>query len=834
MRRNAIIWLTVAWLVLAMLLAAGTHVRGAPTPGLLKAITVSKETSADGLLLRIDGEYSFKTMEGDGGTVFIDLVGVRVARVPESGHWSGELLIGYRLLPYTDAKHQPVVRVRLEMNRHETVTAQKESEGLHMFFGQNAAVGSNSAPVTRALPPASEKAPTTEVTGKRPSNPSGGSTEVSGISITAHEDGGAVVDVLTARPTVYRVLHLGNPARVAVDLEATSYTGRQRSFAAQSPVLKGVRVGQFRADPPAVVRVVADLAGDPAFDVHAQPGGVRIELKPRGVVKQQARQDNGPAAPPPAPKVERKPAQLAPPTPPPVSSMEKSGYEASVRLPNAAAGKIPAAQRGPSPTAPTDYQKVLPAPVGSKEMTAAARLEPPAGTPQSLRAAQAVKILADDSRNISAAPQGQAPAGSAPAQETPKYTGEPISLNLKDVDLKDFFRLIHEISGLNIIVDPNVAGSVTLVLDSVPWDQALDIVLKNNRLDKVLEGNVLRVARIETLSAEQEETRKLAEARVEAQPLVTVFRPLSYAKGATMAGMLKSWVGGGALSKRGNILVDDRTNTLIISDVQSQIPVIQSVIDKLDKRAKQIAIEARIVIANASFARNLSSVLAAAVRNTSGTTIGSAATGLPNVSGAASGSGLAGIGQPPPLITTSSASGFGVFAIANASSSYAINAALGAAETKSQLRTISRPSIVTQNNVPGIVQQGAQIPIQTSINNTISIQYVNATLQLNVTPQVTDDGNIFMIIVVQNASPGPALTFAGPSINTQSANTQVLVPDGGTVVFGGVTVTQRSKSATYVPGIGNIPIIGHLFKTSSVADQDNELLFFVSPKVLPG
>ena len=165
-----------------------------------------------------------------------------------------------------------------------------------------------------------------------------------------------------------------------------------------------------------------------------------------------------------------------------------------------------------------------------------------------------------------------------PPDARPTYTGRAISLNLKDVDLKDFFRLIHEISGLNIILDPNVAGSVTLVLDSVPWDQALDIVLKNNRLGKVMEGNVLRIARIETLTAEQEGLTKLASARMDAAPLVTVFRPINYAKASDIAALLKTWSGGGALTRRGTVLVDIRSNTLIISDVQAQIPVVENIV----------------------------------------------------------------------------------------------------------------------------------------------------------------------------------------------------------------------------------------------------------------
>jgi len=186
----------------------------------------------------------------------------------------------------------------------------------------------------------------------------------------------------------------------------------------------------------------------------------------------------------------------------------------------------------------------------------------------------------------------------------------------------------------------------------------------------------------------------------------------------------------------------------------------------------------------------------------------------------------------PVLVTPLGNSGFGVYGISNVGSTYILNAVLAASETKSEAKTISRPTIITQNNIAGTVTQGTQIPIQTTINNTISIQYTSAALTLTVTPQITDDGNVFMNILVNNSAPGPVLTSAGPSINTQSATTQVLVPDGGTVVFGGVTVTTRSKSATYVPLIGSIPIIGNLFKSSNVQDSDQELLFFVTPKIL--
>jgi type IV pilus assembly protein PilQ len=413
--------------------------------------------------------------------------------------------------------------------------------------------------------------------------------------------------------------------------------------------------------------------------------------------------------------------------------------------------------------------------------------------------------------------------GSGASKERPKYTGKIISLNLKEVDLKDFFRLIHEISGLNIIVDSDVSGTVTLVLDDVPWDQALDIVLKDNGLGDQLEGNVLRIAKLSTLVAEQQEVQRFSAAKEESAPLVTVFRPINYAKAATIAALLKSWAGGGALSRRGTVLVDDRTNTLIISDIQTQIPAIESVVNKLDRKAQQISIEARIIRATSDFARNLSTALSFAQRNRSGSL----------TTGGATGSQVSGQPLSPPTVTTSPATGFGVFVISNLGANYAINAAIAAAESQDEAKTISRPSIVTQNNVEGTVIQGTQIPIQTTINNTISVQYVQASLELQVTPQVTDDGHIFLTISIQNSSPGPALTYAGPTINTQSATTQVLVPNGGTVVFGGVTVTTRSTSSTGIPLLESIPILGHLFKNTTVEKNDQELLFFVTPKILP-
>jgi type IV pilus assembly protein PilQ len=461
---------------------------------------------------------------------------------------------------------------------------------------------------------------------------------------------------------------------------------------------------------------------------------------------------------------------------------------------------------------------------------------------------------------------GRSSGGALPAPTGPQYTGERISLNLKDVDIKDFFRLIHEISGLNVIVDPNVSGTLTLALDDVPWDQALDIVLRNSSLDKALDGNVLRIAKIDTLAAEADTRTKLARAQADAAGLVTVVRYLQYATAADVlvnsanvspaqTGNTGAATGGGVLgsniifgvatvlknlgrsilSPRGIIAADQRDNAVVITDIPSQIPAIEAIIDKLDRKSKQVSISARIVLTTSDVVHQIQSALNGQILNHSGSVSAGGATGS-GASASAQSTPAAGTGASGrTTVTQAAASGFGAFAISNLGGLYAINAAISAAETKNLAKTISAPTIVTQNNVPGLVQQGTQLFIQTVINNTVTSVPINASLALAVTPQVTDDGHIFLNIQVQNDSPGPVLANTqNPEINIESATTQVVVPDGGVVVFGGIKLTSNTKTISQVPGLSSIPVFGNLFKSTMREDQENELVFIVTPKILPG
>ncbi|HEY4053643.1 MAG TPA: type IV pilus secretin PilQ, partial [Terriglobales bacterium] len=422
-----------------------------------------------------------------------------------------------------------------------------------------------------------------------------------------------------------------------------------------------------------------------------------------------------------------------------------------------------------------------------------------------------------------------------------KYTGEPISVNLKDVDLKDFFRLIHEISGLNVVLDPDVHGTLTIVLDDVPWDQALDIVLKNNALSRQLDGNVLRIATMDTLRREADGRRAQQEAEAMAVERVTVTRFLSYAHSKDVVPTIKKF-----LSSRGDIVSDDRTNAVIISDIPSTIPAVDRLIQQLDRKTQEVEIEARVISATRSFARDIGTQLGIGWGNAATAVGGASAVGTSplsvfNTPGA----------QYPIIGTTAPTPGQGVqiplfsnlgvtgpssgLSLVNASNSIRIDAILTMAESRGLLKILSRPRVVTQNNIQAVVKQGVRVPVESAatLGAPATITYVDAFLKLTVTPQITVENTIFLNVDVENTTPDFGHAINGnPSLITQQATTQVLVTDGGTVVIGGVIQSNNSVSIAQVPLLGSIPWLGNLFKHQTVNSSNQELIFFITPRVI--
>ncbi len=423
----------------------------------------------------------------------------------------------------------------------------------------------------------------------------------------------------------------------------------------------------------------------------------------------------------------------------------------------------------------------------------------------------------------------QTPA-SAPAVEK-KYTGDPISVNLKDVDLKDFFRLIHEISGLNVVLDPSVRGTVTLVLDEVPWDQGLDIVLRNNGLTKEIDGNVLRIATEETLKREADQHRDLLKAQSDSIEMVTVTRVLSYAQANAMVPTLKRF-----LTPRGDVFADVRSNTLIIRDIPSSIPKIDNLLKQIDRKSQQVEIDARVVQTSRTFAREIGTEFgfSTPAGNTSlGGLVGNTTFLSPVIHSIAPAFGTG--GQIPLSTNLGATAPNSGFTFSTQGHNYAIDFILSLMESRGVGKILSEPKGITQNNEKLTVKQGQQVPIQTNINNTISTQYVDAVLELEVTPQITSEGTVFLDVNVQNTQIDKSISVQGqPGLDTQSTQTKVLVNDGGTVVIGGVVVTNQTTTIDQVPLLGSMPLIGNMFKHTSIDVSTQELLFFVTPRILPG
>ncbi|MGH9403139.1 MAG: type IV pilus secretin PilQ [Terriglobia bacterium] len=869
--------LTPALLLIASFLLAAVFApvgqRAATTRlAALRSVAVPSARPANEVLLRIEGSYSYHLVAGANHEALIDLSNVRMDLPAENAvEWSG-LATGYHVAPFQGPEDSQPVKMAASLREPEPDSIHRDAAGLRLGFGGSPfgqAVAAQAAIVPVSLPVATGVVASPDVSVVAP----GRMAQVTHVSILPSEDGGTIVDVGTTGPVEFKPFRLKNPVRLVVDLQKTATAHAQEVTAPSAGVLKDIRVSQFSVQPSMVTRVVADLSENTPSSVEAEPHGVRIQFQgkaPDGkaghaasaaqtVPAQAAARERLEARQMKTPVILRPLKTVAPARElVDLSRPVKVDWDA---MKPAGAAAAPAQE----PKRSTQSEAVKPPePAVWNPRSGAAVAEAGSLPPQVQEALHAAQIVAGASQTPQQPLESTILSTPSVQQAAPVYTGKLISLDLKDVDIRDFFRLVHQVSGLNIVVDSGISGRVTLVLDDVPWDQALDLVLKNNDLGKVFEGNVLRIAKVQTLTAEADSQTTLRAAKLQSEPLVTIFRRLKYAHasdqkpsmssggmggagggggGGGMGGsmtsipgiatILKGFQKGTVLSDRGSIVEDPRDNAIIITDVPSQIPVIESVINKLDTKAKQVSIQVRVILANANFSRTLSTVLGTAFRNGSGTTSTAAGTGS-GITGTAS------LPSPlPPLSAVTqpgsvSASGFGAFAISNAGARYAINAAISAAEEHDQARTISRPTIVTQDNVLGEVQQGVQVPIQTDINNTIAVQYVNATLMLSVTPQVTVDNKVFLNIYVNNASIGSFSTLSGPSINTQEATTQVLVPDGGTVVFGGITVTTRGRSANYIPLLGSIPVIGNLFKSSQVNDQNQELLFFVTPIVLPG
>jgi type IV pilus assembly protein PilQ len=774
----------------------------------LTSVNVTGQAQASTIVLHASGAFTHTEYRPVDNMLLVDLSGVAAGALKETGkavNLPG--VVSYRVLGYTGNRGAEVTRVEITLHPGSVVNVSEIAGGLQV----QVAAGAGTATSQPRLVPAALKTP--EPAKAAPaSHPASHPVLVRNIAV-ARGKGGMQVEISASGPITPKLMKLTGPDRIVVDLPNAIPEGHPRPIMVNGADIKSVRMGRFQQDPP-VTRVVVDLVG--ARDCEIVPAGNKLVLRLHA--------EQAAAAPGAQPAVEmpkplaaaavvpaamKKPETLKPQVAADIVAVE-SNFEARPAQP----------QPDPKASAATAAQVMA--------KSAPAHSDPSLlPVPSASLGAPATNLAAQQQQQMQRAAQAPAPAGQ-------RYTGEPISVNLKDVDLKDFFRLVHEISGLNIVLDPNVKGSLTLVLDDVPWDQALDIVLQNNGLDRRLEGNVLRIATRDTFTSEAEGRRKQAEALALAVDKVQVTHFLSYAHAADVMPIVKKF-----LSQRGDVMADPRTNALIITDIPSTLPDIQRLLGQLDRKTQEVEIEARVVSATRNFARDIGVQLGFGWGNTPTAVGGAGAVGtsplLVTLPASVTPTYITTAGAIPLFSNLGAVGATSGISFSNATSNYRVDAILTMAESRGLLKILSRPRIVTQNNIGATVKQGVKLPVVTAaqLGGPPTTTYIDAELRLQVTPQITVENTIFLNVDVENTVPDFSQQVGGnPTLLTQQATTQVLVTDGGTVVIGGVIQTQNSVSVFQVPLLGDIPILGNLFKHRSVSTTTQELIFFITPKIV--
>jgi type IV pilus assembly protein PilQ len=611
---------------------------------------------------------------------------------------------------------------------------------------------------------------------------------------------------------------LSNPHRVVLDLpgvERGAAVGKKDLLLLAHPLIQKARLAQFATTPRPVTRLVLEVAPGTQVLVGSGPDGVQLMLTP-GEGRVQARLDGAlrPASP-----------SVPAPLPAPMKAAEVVLASAPAALPAPATAVKPLA---PLPAFGGSFQ-LLP------QLAAATAL--PVASPESVQVPEAEK------------PRGAAPAptrsGRTLGDASSRYSGSKITIDLQNTEIRDFLRILADTGKLNLVMDPDVQGNFGFKFTDTPWDQVLDVVLKNAGLGKEIQNGVLRVAKMDKLQKEEEERKKLEETKALAGELQTITRPLSYAKVSDVQKILKDM-----LTKRGSAILDDRTNTLIITDLPRNISLVDDLIQTLDVQIQQVQIEARVVEANKDWQREFGVKWPQSNAGNVAITSGGGTTGTPWVAGQspfwngaqgfdrpASGQSAAVAWAPGKDGVTSLAAPAGEVWLSFLSNRFSINAVLQALESSGTVKIVSSPKVVTQNNKKATILSGEKIPYPTqqggAQGGAITVAFVDANLQLDVTPQITNEGTIIMDIKLEKAEADFSRTVNGtPTILRKMLETQMLVRDGGTAVLGGVYVTNSTVGTAGVPFLAKIPLLGFLFRKDTKAEKNSELLIFITPRVL--
>ncbi len=762
----------------------------------------------------------------DPETFVVDMADVDVSRLPKSLEVQSGGVRTVKVQSISQGKGRALAKLEIQKAYLSKCLVSTEGNRLLVKVVGGAGTAPASAPAASeagSLQPAPEQTAPAQAPppAPAPAEPSREATRLLGVAVS--EDGSAVLIAADGTPK-FKYFTMGGPDRIVVDLYGIQ-KGKVPSVVSGAGDVEKVRVALLQ-NQPLVTRVVLDLKKPlkPA-SVSAEGTQVRVVLN-------------------------ETPLEAARETEPEKAPSEKAAVPAASE--QAEAQPAPAAKEA---TAPVEQAQAVPAPAPEPAPKAAEGLDnvkvdlsplSPGGS-REFKGYEDLFVAEDTS--APAAEGKTLVAGGVPLsfkEKTisgggAKYTGEPISMSLKDADIKDVLRVFHDISKLNIVVHPAVSGKVTVDLENVPWDQAMDIVLKNNGLDYVYENNVIWVAQAGEIARKFAEQQRMQKEKLLAEEPVTFTKRLSYAKAQRMESIAQKF-----LSERGSIIIDERTNTLIIQEVPSKKAALLKLIESLDTATPQVLIEARIVESNITWTQSFGITWsgnwytgmdnAGKVITTQGGTTGSGPAGVYSLHNFKNQTGFPnfGTGDFAVSLPPTASNGFIDLVLGNVTGSFFLDVRLAALENTGRARVLSAPRVVTQDNEKASIESGRQIPIRVATTDKISVIFVNATLKLDVTPQISADGNVNMTVDITNDSVDFANAEPGnpPPIIKKEAKTVLKVRDGQTAVIGGVFVTNEGISQNGLPFFSKIPVLGWLFKNRTKTKTNDELLIFLTPKIV--
>jgi type IV pilus secretin PilQ/predicted competence protein len=699
--------------------------------------------------------------------------------------------------------------------------------------------GDTQKPLGALQPPASVEPANLGSAGTRASLPAemASAPIVSITDVTSmQEPGKLIISVAASGPVSYRESLIPNPPRLVVDMENTELASPYFDLKVEAAGVRKVRVRQFQSSEPKIARMVVDLEedhGKPQVTVDGQ--SVRVSFPDPDSRPAGAPQEKAPTPAPPESKSTAAPASGTSAAAAPAKAAAKTAADSA------------STQKAQTPVIRDLSVSEIPR-SSLASVVAEARPKPAVASPPPAPPAPATLAGPTPAKVVTVGPARPA-----------NYAGQPLTLDLVDISLVDFFRLMAEEGGINIVLDPEIKGTISIKVVKVPWDQIFDAALANNGLDKQIEGNLVRIARKSTLQDEAKQHEALKKANLLAADVETRVKRLNYAKAAEMLNTLVD-----QKTVRGTVVVDERTNSLLLTDLPSSLDKMGVLIEKLDVPQPQVEIEARIVSATRDFARDIGVQFGFVAGNLERVTVGG-----PNTFGTiggtrpsatpkntyAAGNPYTGRGASQAQATESGGvstgqgsnnagnwninlpsmipfGGAGI-SVGNIFDTFLLDAAITAGETKGLAKLISQPKVTAQNNSPATITQGLRFPVQIIANNTVTVQFQNAALTLTVTPQITYEGNIVLDLKVENNTPDFARQVNGiPSIRTSESATRVLVSDGGTTVIGGILIDNETNETDQIPGLGSLPGIGYLFKRNFVSHSTQEVLFFITPRVV--